>query len=278
MHTIRSRRSRVSQSTIAVTKPHRHFRPNAPRLQRALGFRIIAARSHGVRRARETKRAGLRIRIVFPALTTRMFGEDVRLRISAKETRAARRTSVPRVAVVTIAGAFAALGAIARAQVPAPPPGPPPLTRPSVPVLPGAPSQLISVPGVVATPLLTPVPIPTASPTPAPRSFNCSCYTTTSGVEWSGTVAAPGYAAARSAASAACISYVTSAPQSPFIPPGQSPGLSNGTTASESAVPSAATSNTTGPPGTTISNSPVNALKSSPSLTGATFCNVCACN
>ncbi|HLK85424.1 MAG TPA: hypothetical protein VKT27_02880 [Candidatus Binataceae bacterium] len=175
-------------------------------------------------------------------------------------------------------GAFAALAAIARAQVPAPPPGPPPLTRPSVPVLPGAPSQLISVPGVVATPLLTPVPIPTASPTPAPRSFNCSCYTTTSGVEWSGTVTASGYSAARAAASGACLSYVTSVPQSPFIPPGQSPGLSNGTTASESAVPSAATSNTTGPPGTTTSNSPVNALKSSPSLTGATFCNVCACN
>ncbi len=229
-------------------------------------------------RARETERAGPRIRIVFPALTTRMFGEDVRLRISAKETRAARRLSAPRVALVSLLGACAALAAIARAQVPAPPPGPPPLTRPSVPVLPGAPSQLISVPGVVATPLLTPVPIPTASPTPAPRSFNCSCYTTTSGVEWSGTVTASGYSAARAAASGACLSYVTSVPQSPFIPPGQSPGLSNGTGTSTSGAPSAATSNTTAPPGTTTSNSPVNELKTSPSLTGATVCNVCACN
>ena len=67
--------------------------------------------------------------------------------------------------------ALAALASVARAQVPVPPPAPPPLTRPSVPILPGAPSQLTSVPGVVATPLLTPVPIPTALPTPAPATI-----------------------------------------------------------------------------------------------------------
>ena len=43
--------------------------------------------------------------------------------------------------------ALATLAGVAHAQVPAPPPGPPLLTRPSVPILPGMPSQLTSVPG-----------------------------------------------------------------------------------------------------------------------------------
>jgi hypothetical protein len=179
--------------------------------------------------------------------------------------------------------ALGALATVANGQVPVPPPGPPPLTRPSVPILPGAPSQLISVPGVVATPLLTPVPIPTAQPTPAPRLFNCSCYTTTSGTQWSGTVTASSYFAARSAASGACFSYITSTPQSPFIPPGQSPGLGNsnlGNIGSSTSNPTSSTSSSISglPPGTTTSNSPANALKNSPALTGQTECNVCACN
>jgi len=178
--------------------------------------------------------------------------------------------------------ALAALAGPARAQVPAPPPGPPPLTRPSVPILPGMPTQLISVPGVVATPLLTPVPIPTAQPTPGPRLFNCSCYTTASGTQWAGTVTASSYSAAQSAATGACVNYLTSTPQSPFIPPGQSPGLgvtntspSNVTSATS---PTSPTSSTSEPPGTETSASPATALKNSPTQTGLGACNVCACN
>jgi hypothetical protein len=190
----------------------------------------------------------------------------------------ARATLAIALALVVFAGA-------ARAQVPVPPPPPPPLTTPSVPILPGAPSQLTSVPGVVATPLLTPAPIPTALPTPAPRLFNCSCFTTTSGTEWSGTVTASNYTAARSAATGACVSYVTSAPQSPFIPPGVSPGLqganvgpTGSTNTTTSGTSSTTTSNAGLPTTNGTSNSPAQALKNSPSLTGQTFCNVCACN
>jgi len=187
-------------------------------------------------------------------------------RLSRPQTRAAIAAAID----------IAVTAAAAQAQVPAPPPGPPPLTRPSVPILPGNPSQLISVPGAVATPLLTPVPIPTASPTPSPRAFNCSCYTTTSGTEWSGTVTASDYAAARSAASGACVRYLTSVPQSPFIFPGQSPGLNSANPGAPAAQSSASAGS--GVPGQTTANSPVNELRNSPSLTGASFCNVCACN
>jgi hypothetical protein len=186
--------------------------------------------------------------------------------------------------VLAIALVFTALASVVRAQVPAPPPAPPPLTEPSVPILPGAPSQLISVPGVVATPLLTPVAIPTAIPTPAPRLFNCSCFTTTSGTQWAGTVTASSYFAASSAATGACLSYITSAPQSPFLPPGQSPGLSNapttttGSSSTTSSTSSSTSSSSGGLPTTSSSNSPVNALKNSPAQTGQTECNVCACN
>jgi len=187
-------------------------------------------------------------------------------------------TSIPGAQfAIAIVLALAALAGAARAQAPAPPPGPPPLTRPSVPILPGAPSPLVSVPGVVATPLLTPVAIPTALPTPSPRLFNCSCFTTASGTQWSGTVTASNYAAARSAASGACFSYLTSAPQSPFIPPGQSPGLNSANTAASNTT-SGTVLNPAQPPGTGASALPANALKNSPTLTGQTVCNVCACN
>jgi len=186
-----------------------------------------------------------------------------------------------RYALVT-ALALAAFAGLARAQAPAPPPGPPPLTQPSVPILPGAPSQLTSVPGVVATPLLTPVPVPTEQPTPSPRLFNCTCFTNASGTQWAGTVTASSYSTAISAAGGACISYLTSTPQSPFIQPGQSPGLSSlntssSTTASGSSSESSNTS-ASAIPGTGASNSPVTALKNSPTLTGQSSCNVCACN
>lgn len=189
------------------------------------------------------------------------------MRISSASSRITRFASAIALAL-TIAGH----AGIAHAQAPAPPPGPPPLTQPSVPVLPGAPAPLVSVPLVVSTPLATPVPIPTALPTPGPRLFNCSCFTTASGTQWSGTVTAPNYAAARAAASGACFSYLTRTPQSPFIPPGQSPGL-NAETAATSGVGTAALGPQTGAP-----NSPAAALQNSPSLTGQTFCNVCACN
>jgi hypothetical protein len=179
-----------------------------------------------------------------------------------------------------IALALAVFAGPARAQAPAPPPGPPPLTHPSVPILPGAPSPLVSVPAAVATPLLTPVAVPTALPTPAPRLFNCSCFTTASGTQWSGTVTAPSYAAARSAASGACFGYLTSTAQSPFIQPGQSPGLgsANGGSTGSSNTASGTSLSTGEPPGTGSSNSPAAALKNSPTLTGQTLCNVCACN
>jgi len=178
---------------------------------------------------------------------------------------------------IAFAFAFAVLAGVARAQAPAPPPGPPPLTQPSVPTLPGAPSPLVSVPGVVATPLLTPVMIPTAQPTPGPRLFNCSCFTTASGTQWSGTVTATSYFAARSAAAGACFSYLSSSPQSPFIPPGQSPGISNSNTVASSAT-STSSSSAGLPTVTSPSNSPGSALKNSPALTGQTSCSVCACN
>jgi hypothetical protein len=136
---------------------------------------------------------------------------------------------------------------------------------------------MVSVPGVVSTPLITPVAIPTALPTPGLRLFNCSCFTTASGTQWSGTVTATGYAAARSSASGACFSYLTSAARSPFMVPGQSPGLGSANT--ELATTTSGTaSNPAQPPGTGTSNSPVSALKNSPTLTGQTNCNVCACN
>jgi hypothetical protein len=183
-----------------------------------------------------------------------------------------------RVAIATVL-VLTALGRAARAQLPPPPPGPPPLTQPSVPILPGAPSQLVAVPAAVATPLQTPVSIPTPQPTPGPRLFNCSCFTTASGTQWSGFVSATNYAAARSAASGACFSYLTRGAQSPFIPPGQSPGLGN-TVNNESpnTAPSSTSSNPAQPPGTGASTSPAGQLENSPSLTGQTACNLCACN
>jgi hypothetical protein len=170
---------------------------------------------------------------------------------------------------------IAGTGAVARAQAPALPPGPPPLTQPSVPVLPGQPQPLVVLPLTVATPLATTVPVPTALPTPAERTFNCSCFSAASGTEWAGTVQAQSYSTARSAATSACLTYIASSAQSPFIKPGQSPGLPafgsapvpSGTTppSSSSAVPGAAAN-------------PAGGLENSPSITGQAFCSFCACD
>ena len=183
-----------------------------------------------------------------------------------------------RVVIATLLLALTALGGAARAQAPPPPPGPPPLTQPSVPILPGAPSALIAVPAAVSTPLQTPVAIPTSQPTPGPRLFNCSCFTTGSATQWSGFVNATNYSTARSAASGACSSYLTRGAQSPFIPPGQSPGLGSSTNNElPGTVPSGSSSNPQ-PPGTASSTTPSSQLANSPSLTGQTACNLCACN
>ena len=188
------------------------------------------------------------------------------------------RVAIAAVAILTTI--LTALVGAARAQLPPPPPGPPPLTRPSVPILPGAPSLMVAVPAAVATPLQTPVAIPTPQPTPGPRLFNCSCFTAASGTQWSGFVSASSYSSARSAASGACFSYLTRGAQSPFIPPGQSPGLSStaNNESPNSAPASASSSNPGQPPGTGASALPANQLKNAPSLTGQTACNFCACN
>ena len=229
-------------------------------------------------------------RVVFEVLFPPRFfvevcsrGEPFAMRIfptSVSGTRSSSSSSVRRAVVIALV--LAVLAGVAHAQAPAPPPGPPPLTQPSVPILPGMPSQLTSVPGVVATPLATPVTIPTMQPTPAPRLFNCSCFTNASGTQWAGTVTASSYSQAASAAAGACAAYLTSTPQSPYITPGQSPGLSgldtsssNGTSSSGSTSSSSSSSTV---PGTGASNSPVTALKNSPTQTGQGICTVCACN
>lgn len=198
------------------------------------------------------------------------------MRIFSTSTVSARRDARYAIAIALV---LAAIAGAARAQVPAPPPGPPPLTRPSVPILPGMPSQLTSVPGVVATPLLTPVPVPTAQPTPGPRLFNCSCSAAASGTQWAGTVTASSYSTARLEAAGACVSYLAGTPQSPFILPGQSPGLGGTGTSSTNVTSGTSSSSTAGQPGGGgTSTSPVTALKNSPTQTGLGVCNVCACN
>jgi hypothetical protein len=246
-------------------------------LQRAPGFRIIAARSGASPGAPTPENvAGSADGIL---LAMRIFSASTSI-IRATVDRGVRRGACRAIAIAVAIGLAVFIG-VASAQVPAPPPAPPPLTHPSVPILPGAPSPLVSVPGVVATPLLTPVAIPTALPTPVPRLFNCSCFTTASGTQWSGTVTASGYATARSAASGACFATLTRTVQSPYIPPAQSPGL--GTTTNSGNTGSANTtsgksSNSVEPPGAGTSNSPAAALQNSPAQTGQTSCNVCACN
>jgi hypothetical protein len=184
-------------------------------------------------------------------------------------------------AAVTLTLAVIVSGVVALAQAPVPPPGPPPLTQPSVPVLPGMPQPLVSVPLTVATPLATTVPVPTPLPTPSVRTFNCSCFTAASATEWAGTVQAQSYTAAVSTASGACVVYMTRTPQSPFMQPGQSPGLQTSPTQPQGTSATESATTATQPPGTESTGSTgssASALKSEPSLTGQTFCNLCACN
>ncbi len=168
-------------------------------------------------------------------------------------------------ALVAVAGSLT----IAHAQVAPAPPAPPPLTRPSVPILPGAPQPLVSVPFTQPTPLATPVAVPTALPTPAPRAFNCSCFTTASGTQWAGTVLASNFSAARQAAGGACTAYVTSrTPASAQIQPRTTNQPATGATGFA----------LVGPLGLAQPKPPLQQLESLPALTGQTLCNVCACN
>jgi hypothetical protein len=188
------------------------------------------------------------------------------MRNSAPSGKAIHRVAVFVLAALIATGSCATLNA----QVAPAPPAPPPLTQPSVPILPGAPQPLVSVPFTQPTPLATPVPVPTAQPTPAPRAFNCSCFTTSSGTEWAGTVLASNFAAARQAATGACVAYIAR------IPPSAQTQMQENTQNSEN-------STTTGVPmvgalSQDQPESPSEQLQASPALTGQTFCNVCACN
>jgi hypothetical protein len=174
-----------------------------------------------------------------------------------------------RMRALVVAFAVAGPGAAALAQVAPPPPAPPPLTQPSVPILPGAPRPLVSVPFTQPTPLLTPVPIPTALPTPAPHAFNCSCFTTASGTQWAGTVLASDFASARQAASGACVAYVTA--RTPLSAQIQPTPTAQAQTAATGAL-------LIGPLGQAQPKPPLAALQAAPALTGQTLCNLCACN
>ncbi|HZO82850.1 MAG TPA: hypothetical protein VFB33_14230 [Candidatus Binataceae bacterium] len=172
------------------------------------------------------------------------------------------------VAALVGIGSFTWCGLV-RAQTAPPPPAPPSLTRPSVPLLPGAPQPLVSVPFAQPTPLATPVPIPTPLPAPVARIFNCSCFTTASGTQWAGTVQAPDFATARQAASGACVAYVTSrTPASEQIQPPQTTQPATGATGAL----------LVGPLGQAQPKPPLQQLEALPALTGQTICNVCACD
>lgn len=183
--------------------------------------------------------------------------------LSGKTTR--------RALAFALALAVAGLGGYALAQNAPAPPAPPPLTQPSVPILPGAPQPLVGVPATQPTPLLTPVPVPTALPTPTPRAFNCSCFTTASGTQWAGTVLAADFASARQAATGACVSYVTQ--RTPASESAQVQHNQNGqpSTASTGAL-------LVGPLGQAQPKPPLAQLEALPALTGQTMCNLCACN
>ena len=186
------------------------------------------------------------------------------MRISAPFGKTTNRVAALVLAALIAAGSFTA----PHAQVAPPPPGPPALTQPSVPNLPGAPRPLVSVPFAQPTPLATPVPVPIARPTPGPRAFNCSCFTAASGTEWAGTVLASNFTAARQAATGACVAYVARVPSSAQLQPKQTTGPS---TTSSGAI-------LVGPLGQAQPQPPLAQLEAAPALTGQTICNLCACN
>jgi hypothetical protein len=101
-----------------------------------------------------------------------------------------------------MAGLILILGLPVKAQLPAPNPLVAPLPAPSGPPTLTAPGQALAVPSLAAVPTL-----PAASPSPATRAFNCSCFGFGMGTRWMGQIAAPGYFAARQAATGACLAY-----------------------------------------------------------------------
>jgi hypothetical protein len=94
------------------------------------------------------------------------------------------------------------LGAVARAQLPAPNPLVAPVPAPSAPspLAPPVPPQGLPSLAVVASP-------PASSPTPAPRVFNCSCYGPATPTSFVGQVIALSFFTARQAATSACLTY-----------------------------------------------------------------------
>ncbi|HKV56224.1 MAG TPA: hypothetical protein VJN94_16445 [Candidatus Binataceae bacterium] len=104
-------------------------------------------------------------------------------------------------------------------------PPPNPNLGPVVPL--SAPPQLAQPAATTGIPPLAIIPSPpAATPSPAVRAFNCSCFGHGSGTHWMGTVAAPGYFAARQSATGACLSYnAGKSPASPFNEPDAYAGL-----------------------------------------------------
>lgn len=92
--------------------------------------------------------------------------------------------------------------AVVRAQLPAPNPLVAPLPAPAGPPTLAAPVQALTVPSLAAVPT-----VPVATPTPSLRAFNCSCFGSGTSTRWMGQVSAPGYFAARQAATGACLAY-----------------------------------------------------------------------
>lgn len=110
--------------------------------------------------------------------------------------------SPTRLVGLIVAVAVTSHASLVLAQLPAPNPLVAPLTAPRGPAMLAAPVQAQSVPSLVAVPT-----IPAASPTPGGRAFNCSCFGAGEGTRWMGQVSAPGYFAARQAATGACRGY-----------------------------------------------------------------------
>ncbi|MGH7878722.1 MAG: hypothetical protein ACREQD_04430 [Candidatus Binataceae bacterium] len=93
-------------------------------------------------------------------------------------------------------------GYLVLAQLPPPNPSVAPLSAPVGPAQLPAPVTVQAAPSLVAVP--TPAP---ASPTPLARVFNCSCAGAGVPTSWMGQVSAPGFFAARQAATGACLAY-----------------------------------------------------------------------
>lgn len=105
------------------------------------------------------------------------------------------------------------IAATVQAQLPASNPLVAPLPAPRGPALLPAPVTTAIAPSLIAVPS----PPPPLS-TPAVQAFNCSCFGYGIGTRWTGLIAAPGYFAARQAATSACLAYNKG--KEPMLPTG----------------------------------------------------------